>query len=227
MTFFSLNALIDDILLIIRNNNISESEDLSRAQIEQWIHHYRAQLIKQDESKGYNVDPSYTQTLDPLELEKISINDIDNYPIDDNTLCPQMFKYKTIEKVPKPLAFHYGDGFVSVTDLHDRTIQKTSKNRRHFQWLRRTGKEYTYYYLPDYIYVQGLDGLRYIRVVGIFEDPTAAGLDPDAPYPMPADKIGPMKQMIFNNELSFMLQRISDDVNNASHADVKPETTNA
>uniref|UniRef100_A0AAU8B7E5 Uncharacterized protein n=1 Tax=Dulem virus 42 TaxID=3145760 RepID=A0AAU8B7E5_9CAUD len=28
---FSLRALIDDILLIVRNNNISESEDLSRA----------------------------------------------------------------------------------------------------------------------------------------------------------------------------------------------------
>lgn len=222
MTFFSLNSLIDDILLIVRNNNISESEDLSRAQIEQWIHHYRAQLIKQDESKGYDINPTYTQTLEPLELEKVSINDIDNYPINDNTLCPNMFKYKTIEKVPKPLDFHFGNGFISVTDLHDCTIQKMSKGRRHYQWLRRTGKEYTYYYLPDYIYVQGLDGLRYIRVVGIFEDPTSAGLDADAPYPIPADKIGPLKQLIFDNELRFMLSRPSDDKNNASLAGLKP-----
>lgn len=222
MTLFSLNSLIDDILLIVRNNNISESEDLSRAQIEQWIHQYRAQLLKQDESKGYDVDASYAQGLE-LELEKVSINDIDNYPIDDDTICPQKFNYKTIEEVPKPMDFHYGDGFLSVTDLHDCTIQKMSKNRRHYHWLRRTGKEYTYYYLPKYIYVQGLDGLRYIRVVGIFEDPTAAGLDADAPYPMPADKIGPMKQMIFDNELRFMLNRPSDDKNNASLAGLKPD----
>lgn len=222
MIFFSLNSLIDDILLIVRNNNISESEDLSRAQIEQWIHHYRAQLIKQDESKGYDVDVSYAQILE-LELEKISINDIDNYPIDNIKLCDDLFKYKTIEKVPKPLDFHYGDGFISVSDLHDCTIQKMSKGRRRYQWLRRTGKEYTYHYLPGYIYVQGLDGLRYIRVVGVFEDPTAAGLDPDAVYPMPVDKIGPMKQIIFDNELKFMLSRPSDDKNNASLAGLKPD----
>ena len=34
MKLFTLNAIIDDILLLVRNNNISESEDLSRAQIE-------------------------------------------------------------------------------------------------------------------------------------------------------------------------------------------------
>lgn len=223
MALFTLNTLIDDILLIVRNNNISESEDLSRAQIEQWIHHYRAQLIKQDQSKGYDIDPSYAQVLSPLELEKISINDIDNYEIDDNTLPPEFFYYRTIEKVPKPLDFHYGDGFISVTDLHDCTIQKMSKNRRHFHWLRKTGKEYTYYYLPEYIYVQGLDGLRYIKVVGVFEDPTEAGLDPDDKYPIPVDKIGPLKQLIFDNELKFMLSRPSDDKNNASLAGLKPE----
>ena len=37
MTFNSLNTIIDDILLIVRDNNISESENLSRIQIEQWI----------------------------------------------------------------------------------------------------------------------------------------------------------------------------------------------
>jgi len=31
MNVFSLRTIIDDILLIVRNNNISESEDLSRA----------------------------------------------------------------------------------------------------------------------------------------------------------------------------------------------------
>lgn len=224
MTFFSLNALIDDILLIVRNNNISESEDLSRAQIEQWIHHYRAQLIKQDESKGYDLNMSYAQILEPLELEKISINTIDNYNIADSRLCDHMFQYRTIDKVPKPIDFHFGDGFISVTDLHDCTIQKMSKNRRHYQWLRRTGKEYTYYYMPDYIYVQGLDGLRYIRVVGIFEDPTVAGIDPDKdPYPLPADKVGVLKQLIFDNELRFMLGRPSDDKNNATLSSVKPQ----
>lgn len=46
---FSLRTLIDDILLIIRNNNISESEDFSRAQIAAWILAYKAYLIKKQQ----------------------------------------------------------------------------------------------------------------------------------------------------------------------------------
>jgi len=43
---FSLRTLIDDILLIVRNNNISESEDFSRAQIAAWVMQYKAALTK-------------------------------------------------------------------------------------------------------------------------------------------------------------------------------------
>jgi len=42
----SLREIIDDILLLVRNNNISESEDLSRAHIAAWIDHYRRMLWK-------------------------------------------------------------------------------------------------------------------------------------------------------------------------------------
>ena len=43
----TLNQLCDDVLLEARNNNIAESEKLSRRQIELWIKSYRAMLIKQ------------------------------------------------------------------------------------------------------------------------------------------------------------------------------------
>lgn len=219
MNLFTLDTIIDDILLIIRNNNISASEDLSRAQIEQWIHQYRAQLIKQDIDKRRAINPSYTQTLDPLMLEKIQINDIDKA---EELSKPCDYKYKTVQSIPKPLDFHFSNGIIKVSDLHDCPIQKMSTSRRHFQWLRKyTSNEYTYYYKPDYIYVQGVDALRYIKVVGVFEDPTQAGLTSDQSYPMPIDRLGALKQMIFDNELRFMLQRPSDDKNNSTLEEVK------
>lgn len=223
MTMFSLNALIDDILLIVRNNAISESEDLSRAQIEQWIHHYRAMLITEAGNKGNDIS-DYAQEISPLELKKISISSIDNYPIDDPTLCPDLFYYRTIEPIPQVVTFHNADGILHVVDMHDCTIQKMTRTRRHFQWLRKyTAVEYTYHKAEDYIIVQGLDGLRYIKLIGIFSDPTLAGLDPDNdPYPIPIDKIGALKKLIFDTELSFMLSRPSDDKNNASLAGLKP-----
>ena len=41
MTYISLRDIIDDIFLLVRNNYISESEDLSRAQVEMWVKAYR------------------------------------------------------------------------------------------------------------------------------------------------------------------------------------------
>lgn len=46
MNMFSLRTVIDDILLIVRNNNISESEDLSRDQIASWVLSYKSSLAK-------------------------------------------------------------------------------------------------------------------------------------------------------------------------------------
>jgi hypothetical protein len=40
MSKISLKEITDDILLLVRNNYISESEDLSRAQIHLWIRGY-------------------------------------------------------------------------------------------------------------------------------------------------------------------------------------------
>ena len=56
----TLNNLVDDVLLEARNNNIAESEKLSRRQIELWIRSYSAMLIKQKLDKKENLDDMFT-----------------------------------------------------------------------------------------------------------------------------------------------------------------------
>ena len=51
MAKISLRTLTDDILLIVRNNNISESEDFSRAHIHAWIKAYKNQIWKEELDK--------------------------------------------------------------------------------------------------------------------------------------------------------------------------------
>ena len=51
MAEISLKTLTDDILLMVRNNNISESEDFSRSHIHAWINAYRAKLWKDELDK--------------------------------------------------------------------------------------------------------------------------------------------------------------------------------
>ena len=76
---FSLRTVIDDILLIVRNNNISESEDLSRDQIAAWVMAYKALLQKkeQDKDKSLYLDktPSNDQINDNIYKQINGIRD--------------------------------------------------------------------------------------------------------------------------------------------------------
>lgn len=215
--YFTLRALIDDLMLTVRNNNISESEDLSRRQIEQWIHYYRAFLLKQDINKDREINPSYVQVLDNVALIEVPYYSLEVVGDSKCTL------YRTVDDIPKPIDLHYGIGIISVTDLHNSTIQNMSKTRRKYNNYRKhTRKDYTWYYQPTKVYVEGCGPLAYIRINGIFEDPTEAGLLPDDPYPFPVDMIPALKQLILEKEFGIMLKLPSDDKNSATIAGLKP-----
>ena len=82
-----------------------------------------------------------------------------------------------------------------------------------------------------HVYVQGLvdqGELQYIYVLYLKEedDDTDDGEDDDSPdeddVMIPAWMVPPIKERIMKNELAFMLNRPSDDSNNATLASVKP-----
>ena len=85
----SLREIIDDILLIARNNNISESEDFSRAHIAAWVNHYRRMLwkkrldeLKEKERLGAALEDLIDDELVELKetyhkLEKVESKDPD------------------------------------------------------------------------------------------------------------------------------------------------------
>ena len=86
----------------------------------------------------------------------------------------------------------------------------------------------TAYYDDGYIYVQGNSDnnkLKYIWVKAIFEDLDTDNDSEDADeddIKIPSWLVPPIKEYIFKNELPFMLNRPSDDSNNATLASVKP-----
>ena len=105
--------------------------------------------------------------------------------------------------------------------------------RRHYQYFRKhTFGELTAYYKDDgRVYVQGLvDGndLRWIYILWLQEEDLNDGDDEDDPdldeddIQYPAWMVPTIKQLILKNELPFMLNRPSDDSNNATLASVKP-----
>ena len=220
MKMFSLRTIIDDILLIVRNNNISESEDLSRAQIASWVIQYRAYLAKkqgeQDEQTGDDTEPSDTidsTTIGPLELE-----DWNNSAEDD--CCGYMFK-KTKEKV---LTTEDSESdIISVYDQNYCPIQYMYNQRKHFHRFRRyTYNEPTCWFDNGYIYIEGsnLDNIESIYVTGNIDPEGYADGEDDVT--IPGWMIPDIKKAIMTNELAFMLKRPSDDSNNSTLSSVKP-----
>lgn len=232
----TLREIIDDILLIARNSNISESEDFSRAHIAAWVNHYRRLLWRKhlDELKAREeagqmledlIDGEFivVKETGPHKLIKVESGDPDR---------------NTFTKVTEDTFDNiYGNRWTSILAVHDEAgenIQYVNHIRRHYQyWRKYTFGEMTAYYMDDkHIYVQGLqddDQLEYIYVMAIYENPEDdteehENSDPDEDdIKIPTWMVPDIKKLIMTNELAFMLNRPSDDSNNSTLDGIKPD----
>lgn len=205
----TLNTIIDDIFLILRNNNISESEQLSRIQVEQWIHQYRAMLIKQDIDKGRDVNPSYVQEILNMELEIVPYTVYGPSGEGDNILV-------TKHELPKTIDFHFKSGITSVMDPAGNEIQLMSEKRSVMQKYRKyTFYNYSAFLKSNKLHINGPGDITAVNVRGIFEMPSEIpSFSPDDTYPVPASMIPTIKELIFAKE--FKLQLPTDKTNNSN-----------
>lgn len=237
MAKISLKEIIDDILLLVRNNYISESEDLSREQIHLWIKTYRKQIWKEELDKRKAlllqdrldiedlVDNEFVfrKETGPMELEDIEENS-----------GPENTK-RTVQTLNEASGgFELFDNReYSVLSIHDQegeNIQYMDHMRKYYNNYRKyTYGDMTAYYKDDgHIYVQGVVDkglLKYIYVLAVYENPDDGNDNDDTDEDeilIPAWMVPGIKERIMKNELPFMLNRPSDDSNNATLASVKP-----
>ena len=203
----TLNELVDDIMLEARNNNIAESEKLSRRQIMLWIKSYRAMLIKQKIDKKEPLDEMFKQTI-RMHLDKIEED-------------PGHIEYVGDKELPTLLNTKWITGLVTVKDAYGNVIQMGTETKMKFQKYRKyTCKDYIAYRKGKKVYVQGdSNQLEYIDVEVIAEDPTEGILcyNPDVDdYPLPAYMWPTVKDLIFDKDLSVMMRQQSDITNNTA-----------
>lgn len=207
----TLNQLIDNVRLIARNNNIAESDHLSKAQIEKWIMAYRAILIKQDIDKGRDINELYLTTLGPIHLDR-------------EETVPGYYTYVGDQELPKLIDFNFKPGVIAVRDMYGNLIQLGNQTKAKLQKYRKaTCKDYIAWVKGDRIFVSGDNNqLEYIEVDVIVEDPTTLGdcFDPDGEFPIPAAMIPVITQMILEKELRVMTIMPSDETND-SHDDTQ------
>lgn len=231
MAKISLKTITDDILLLVRNNNISESEDLSRAQIHAWIKAYKHKLYKDksDELKALakqgRID--FDDLIDEDVVRKVETHH-ELEPVED----ANSEEFINIKRTKDTLDGLFDDNELSVLAVHDangENIQYMDHVRRYYNyWRKYTYGDMTAFYKDDgHIYIQGLvdkNQLQYIYVLwlkDVDEDDDDADKDEDD-IKIPSWMVPTIKELIMKNELAFMLNRPSDDSNNATLASVKP-----
>ena len=219
MKLVTLRSVVDDILLMIRNNNVSESEDFSRAHIASWVLAWKAAILKKkhdyatQNGQEEDTDDDILQTVGPVEL-------IDEKPLDDTCL----YRKRSKEKIPE-LVGSSDCSIIGVKDQQGYPIQKMDEQRRYFHFFRKyTFGDLGWWYENDYLYLQGLtdlNRLKYVWVDGLFTDADTDG-DEDS-IKIPGWMIPDIKTYIIKTELGFILNMPSDDDNNSTNASVKPK----
>lgn len=227
----SLKELIDDILLLVRNNYISESEDLSRAQIYMWVKAYKNQLWKEQLDRRKELEKQGQLPVEELSddefIKKIEVGPLELEDVESKSEIP-VYTKRTVEPLENVLN-NDGRSILAIHDQQGEVIQYMDHVRRHYNyWRKHTFGEMTGFYKDDgHIYVQGLvdqGELKYIYVLYVKEvdDEDEDDAENEEDIKIPAWMVPGIKERILKNELPFMLNRPSDDSNNATLASVKP-----
>lgn len=236
MKKISLKEITDDILLLVRNNNISESEDLSRAQIHLWVKAYRRQMWKEEQDRKKELARlgriDWEELVDEEFIKRRETGPMELEELEENT-GPENTK-RTVQTLYEATGLDVLDNaessILAVHDQNGENIQYMNHIRRLYNYYRKyTFGDMTAYYKDDgHIYVQGLvdcNELKYIYVIALYEEDGGDDeddADDEDDVLIPAWLVPGIKERIMKNELAFMLNRPSDDSNNATLASVKP-----
>ena len=209
--FNTLRTITEDLLKIIRGGEVTDSEQISRRQIENWVHQYRAVLLSRDLEKGYMPNPDYIQT-------------IPNVPITGDTTL------KTSGSLPRVIDLNRTSAFTFVGKTTGEEIQMIPEHRRTWQQYKRYTTAEMLWYLGSNdgkINVINPAALATLTVRGVFENPAElerfkySSGDPvfnlDTRYPIPNNMVTTLKEMIIQKELGIETQAPGDSKNDDDH----------
>lgn len=225
MTFVTLNTIVNDLLSIIRASEVASTEPISKRQLEDWVHQYRALLLKRDLDKGKYPNPEYIQEIDHLKLSTVDESG-------DNQLTG-LSKGKNVFRsdlgIPKTLDLNYKTGLTYVGTVDGNEIPLIPETRSKWQRYKKyTSYETICYQRGQYLYLVSDEPIEYLTIRGIFEIPPETALfvnpitnqpsyDIDSKYPIPVNLVPVIKEMILTKELKIEATSPSDEEADAKH----------
>lgn len=229
MKFTTLNTIINDILSIARGSIVSQSEPISRNQIEDWIHQYRALFLRRELDKTKTPNPDYIQEIPFVELEDVPIEgDSLDSGYSGYTLSGDTIKRTTL-KIPKTVNLSFSQGLTFIGTPEGKEVQYIPEHRSEWQPFKRYTASEPFAYLKDNkLHVINGESLTHLHIRGIFEIPTEVGrfvnpatsipyYDINSPYPVPNNIIPTIKEQILSREMNIEMSSPSDTKNDGNH----------
>lgn len=217
----TLPQLVYNLRNLIRDNR-SDDIKMTDRQLEFIINYYRARLVRDDVDKKRSISSNVIQDLGKVPLSLVDKAEVSGTIINKTIL-------RTTDPIPKLVELHQKDAIIYVGGL-DKTSSIdfiTKAQARWNKYNKYSGGLPVAYYRNGYIYIEECPKiLKYINIEGIFADPRQVSkyihdgvscydISKD-PYPMSEYMISALTEMAVSKELTFFLQMIPDNVNDAS-----------
>jgi hypothetical protein len=180
------------------------------------VNYYRAKLIRQDINKGKYITQYYAQTLGKVRLTTATKNECGDpdCEIDNKILRTEFPLPKAVDSNDKNLITYVGT--IDGSTHYQRTTFQASSFEK---FAKYTGYKTKYYELNNYLYIINppSNTLKYIGVIGIFENPLEVNefrktacdgssycFNPfDIEYPMGLDQVDTIYKLIIATEFRF------------------------
>ena len=210
----TLNEIAYNILNTVRGGRSNSSEHISLDQIKFNIKHYRAMLIRRDFARNGLITRHLEQDLGCLELENVNPSKCCNLPVSCSVA-------RTKKKVPRTVRFNFQEAISYVGDVTG-VVRIPMVEPSMVRWLpydKYTSEKYKAYMIEDYMYIYNAEGLKFINVRGVFENPEdlknfqcegGQCWDDNHDFPMPADMVQAITMGMASGELHLLGSSASD-----------------
>ncbi len=223
----TLNEIAYNILNLARGGRSSNNDHISLAQIKFNVKYYRAMLIRRDFTRNGIITRHLEQDLGCIELQKVDASKCCNLPVD----CAV---YKSKVKIPRTVRFSFKDAITHVGDVTGlATIPIVEPHMvEYLPYDKYTKQQKKAYMIEDYLYIYNGDGLKFINVRGVFEDPEEVALfdcdgacyDDDSEFPIPMDMVQIITQGLMSGELMMLATSVNDTTNDTMQDQGRPAT---
>ena len=229
----TLNEIAYNLLNLVRGGRSNHDEHISLDQIKFNIKHYRAMFIRRDYERNGFISRHVEQDLGCIKLQRV-----------DATKCCSLPSECIVSRgedlIPKTIRFNRQEAITYVGDVTGTgTIPMVESSA--VEWLpfdKYTKKKYKAYMIEDYMYIYNAEGLEFINVRGVFEDPEAVAKfancdqgnkcydDSTTDFPIPMDMLNTINNGILSGELSLLATSKSDTTNDRMQDVAQIQTKN-